>query len=103
MRLDHRGPIFFQFLSDHYQAHVYEFSSLGKAKKYSPLSCSQTTKSIGFLKAADHVQTNIEYLVLGTAIHATPRPQPPERASLTAFMDTEHPTPATYREHRRPH
>ncbi|OAQ35881.1 hypothetical protein K457DRAFT_13115, partial [Linnemannia elongata AG-77] len=76
MRMDHRGPIFFQFLSDHYQATVYEFSSLGKARKYSPRNCSKTTKSIGFLKAADHVQTNIEYLVLGIAVHATPRLHP---------------------------
>ncbi|KAK5827851.1 hypothetical protein F5H01DRAFT_103067 [Linnemannia elongata] len=101
MRMDHRGPIFFQFLSDHYQATVYEFSSLGKARKYSPRNCSKTTKSIGFLKAADHVQTNIEYLVLGIAVHATPRLHPPQEALPIAFTDSEHPTPATHREHGR--
>lgn len=103
MRMDHRGPIFFQFLSDHYQAIVYEFSSLGKARKYSPRNCSKTTKSIGFLKAADHVQTNIEYLVLGITVHATPRLRPPQEVLPIAFTDSEHPTPATHREHGRTH
>ncbi|KAG0278777.1 hypothetical protein BGZ97_009686, partial [Linnemannia gamsii] len=101
--LDHRGPIFFQFLSDHFEANVYVFTSLGKAQKFTPRYPCETTRSVAFLKAADHVQTVVEYLVLGFAIHATPRREPADRTSLATFMDTEHPTPAVYREHSRPH
>jgi hypothetical protein len=101
--LNHRGPIFFQFLSDHFEANVYVFTSLGKAQTFTPRYPCETTRSVAFLKAADHVQTVVEYLVLGFAIHATPRREPADRTSLATFMDTEHPTPAVYCEHSRPH